>query len=198
MTDLKTPLAQAAKTFSEVMEIVDDAAVIDDRLKQLFADAQDELGYRVNKRIMFHRELELRIEAAEAAAKLYKEQVAYLKQVHDKAKKLIQAEVESAPDVVFQGSLGKIWVQANTPGVDYSFGENYPVKADKLLYAGVDPAYLEDCQLFKVDGATVLADLQAGKELKWAKLKPGKGVRFSPLRKPKQIEGENRVSTNDD
>lgn len=188
MSDLKTPLAAAARIFSEVCEVTDNAPVIDDKLKELFADAHEELQYRVDKRIFFDREMKLRKEAVAAAIKHYKDQAMYLDEVHDHFKELVQKEVESAPGIEFRGPLGKIWVQDNTPGVDYVFGENRPQKLETLQFYGVPHDFIEILPTYRVKSEITLDALKGGETLAWAKLKPPRGVRFSPMRKPKELK----------
>lgn len=183
---MNTPLTAAAKAFTEICETVDNAPAIDDQLKAVFSDAHEELQYRVDKRIFFDREMKLRKEAVQEAIKFYKAQAQHLEEVHERFKEVVKAEVESAPGIEFKGKMGKIWVQDNTPGVDYAFGENRGQKLETLEFLGV-PADLIKVESYKVDGEKVRALLDSGETLTWAKKKQGRGVRFPAARKPKEL-----------
>lgn len=196
-----SPMGFAAQAFDQVCGDVENAITIDDRLKQLFADSQEELQYRVDKRIAFDRWIKIQKAAAEEGIAYYQDLLARLESVHEKFKAQTKADVEAVPNVEFRGKLGKIWVQKNNPRIEYSFGDKRVSKEviemfgvpDEYVIAREIPATVE----YSIDSARLMADLKAGKEFPWATLKQGSHVRFPAERKnkidgskgePKQIE----------
>ncbi len=182
----KLPLAWAAQVFAQICDDVDGATKIDEFLKAAFDDARCDLAESVDRRIAFDRWCKEQVAAAEEGYRWYRARKEMIERVHGSFRERTKDVVDSQPDVVFQGRLGKIWVQNNPPTVEYTFGAREAITPEVAEAFGVPSEYLVAKTTYRVDSERTKAELQAGEELGWATVRQGRSIRFPAVRKTPQ------------
>lgn len=189
-TTYNDPMAVAADALDVACSQVDEAEDIDTRLAAFFDDSKMQLGDEVDKRIAFDRWCAIQTEAAKEAVAFYKARIEMIEEAKRKRRAATQAVLEAKPDLPYRGKLGKVWLQASEPAVEYVFGDKH-VDPAIIQNFGIPDEYVLSEIVYKIDHAKLKADLKAGKTVGWAVLKQKVGIRFPSLRKPKmQIEGD--------
>ncbi len=184
----KLPMAWAAQVFAQICDDVDGADKIDEFLKAAFDDARCDLAESVDRRIAFDRWCKEQMSAAEEGHRWYRARKETIEVVQARFRERTKEVVDAQPDVVFQGKLGKLWVQNNPPAIEFSFGAREAITPEVAAAFGVPEDYLIAKTTYRIDGERAKAELQAGEELGWATIRQGRSIRFPAVRKT-AIEG---------
>lgn len=195
MSDKKkylTPAAMAAVTYSQLCDIIDDAEMIDAKLRRAFKDSHEDHQYRVDKRTAMKRWFDAQRKAAEDEKKYYIQMIAGIDAAEERFNEMVLEDMAATPNIEFRGKLGKIWIQ-DTESVDLIFGKSPQITPDMKTMMNVDDKYVR--QVFIISKEAVAADLAAGKKLPWASLKHKKTPRFPVVKKPKPKELDGDDST---
>lgn len=181
------PLALAAQTLAQLCDEVDSSDRIDEVLLAAFDGAKLQLETEIDRLIHFDKMSKDRQNAYKDAARYYRDQADYMEDIRSRFKARVTEVMLANPNLPFRGRLGKISCVENQPSVDYAFGDKH-VTDEVIDFYGIPADYLKEKVSYEVDHARVKAELLAGKELPWARLKPtSHHVRFPAAKKPKQV-----------
>ncbi len=173
----KTPLAEAALILAELCDRIDGGAEMVPALLEAFNDTRLALADAVDRRICFDTWVKGAIEAAKSARDEWISRSKQLEALHEAFKANTKAVLLQAPDIPYQGKLGKIALQKNPPALRLAFGDKY-VTPETIEMFGIPDRFLRVEVIRSVDIGAVKEAIQAGDQVPWADIEQGQHVRF--------------------
>ena len=173
----KTPLAEAALILAELCDLIDGGAEIGPALMGAFNDTRLQLADAVDRRICFDTWIKGAQNAARRARDEWATRAKQLDALHDAFKENTKAVLLQAPDLPYQGKLGKIALQKNPPALRLAFGDKY-VTLETIEMFGIPDRFLRVETIRSVDIGAVKEAIQGGDQVPWAEIEQGQHVRF--------------------
>lgn len=169
----RIPMAVAATELAQLCDAIDNGAEPSAALVAMFNERRLELAESVDRRIMFLTLVEGQIEQARAMRAGWDTQVQRLKALHDTMRAKTREIIEAAPDLPYQGTLGKLAIQKNggLAPVATEWGDKALTAAEIEMF-GIDERYVQTETTYKLLTDVVRGDLEAGEDLGWAHLAP--------------------------
>jgi hypothetical protein len=184
-TPPKVHLGYSANALSVICEAIESSDDLDETMIALFNETSRQLSAGVGRRKAAARGIRYAIEQAKAYEKQVTHHRKKLESALDKLKEMTKEIVEAHPDLPFKDELGKklTIVKNSKPGIRYDFELTYKTVRNIVAF-DQPPAYEEEwnkyikTEMYTVlDTGRVLADLEAGAELPWARLERGSHLR---------------------
>lgn len=173
----RVPMAFAAAILSELCDRLDEGADPTDALCAVFQETKLDLADAVDRRVAFDTWIQGAIKTAKEARDVYAERARKLTAAHEAFKKNTQDIIQAHPDLPYQGSLGRLAVQASAPSLKLAFGGK-DLTPDMIQMFGIDEKYVKSEIVYTLDTAAVKAALQSGETIPWATLETGSHLRI--------------------
>lgn len=169
----KIPMAVAATELAMLCDAIDDGVEPSTALVTIFDERRLDLADAIDRRIMFITLVEGQIEQARAMRAGWDEQVQRLKALLDTMRTKTKEILEAAPDLPYQGKLGKLAVQKNggVPPLATTWGDR-DLSAAEIEMFGIDERYVKVETTYKLRTDVVVKDIEAGHSVEWAQLAP--------------------------
>ncbi len=147
-------------------------------------DAKLELSDKVDRWGQFLRRLDLEYKEAEEMTRAFRVKRESLKTKLEKSKEWLKSMMEAAPTVPYKGKTATLKLQNNggKKALDllFTLGEKTVTNiVDHFSIDLIPDEYLKPVSFYTLDTEKLRADLDAGKELAFAKLVQGKHVRVT-------------------
>jgi hypothetical protein len=182
----KVHLGYSANALSTICEAIESSDDLDETMVALFNETSRQLSAGVGRRKAAARAIRFSIEQAKAYEKQVTHHRKRLESALDKLKQMTKEIVEAHPDLPFKDELGKkLTIVANAKaGVKYDFDLGHKTVRNIIAF-DQPPVYEEEWKKYVktemyhvLDTGRVLADLEKGVELPWARLERGTHLRW--------------------
>lgn len=169
----KIPMAVAATDLAMLCDAIDDGAEPSVALVAMFNEKRLDLAASVDRRIMFITLIEAQIEAARQMRSSWDDQVQRLKALHETMRAKTKEIIEAAPDLPYQGTLGKLSMQKNggVAPLATTWGDK-ELSQELVEMFGVDERYYYVQTTYKLRPEVIVKDLENGVPIEWAQLSP--------------------------
>lgn len=158
----------------------DDGVAVMEKVNQ----AEKDLSQKVDDWAYFLRTLEKEYKEAEERTAAYRKKREALKNALTRSKEWLKAIMEAGPTVPYKGAKATLRLQANggKKALDLMFTLGEKTVTNIVDHFSIDlipDEYLKPVSFYTLDTEKLREDLEAGKELTFAKLTQGKHVRIT-------------------
>lgn len=167
----KVPMAEAALALSQLCDAIDNGVALDAALMEVFSEAKLDLAQAVDRRIAFFGMLDAETDHARKARAAWDQKVQQLKAFSDQLRASTKAIIEAAPDLPYQGQLGRLALQKNGGVLPLALSfDDRVLTSETIDTHGIDERFYRMTVTYSLDTEAIRVALEAGEKLAWAML----------------------------
>ena len=178
----KVPLAEALEDLSHLMEVIDDAEVLDSFIKAQFDMVRGDFTNALSRRVCLLQTIPGAIERAKEMKNEWAKKVKTLERIEEGLKNHTIGLVKANPEIRFTSPLGSFCVQENaSPALSTTLNLGSKTVTNILNLDDMEKVgeeFMQAITYFTLMNDKLKEALMSGREFSWASLKLGEHLRI--------------------